>query len=282
MRPVELGKFLRSRRLRVSPADAGFPADRRRVPGLRREEVASVAGVTVSWLARLEQGRAHSVSSEVLDALARALRLDDTERAHLFALAGFRTDRRPTGRPEIGAALRLLLDALDPNPAYLMDRTWNIVAWNQAEAALFTGLLSYVETPPNLLDIVLGDDDLRHLMVDHDAEVVRLVTQFRVHCTDWPDDPELGRLIARLEASSETFARLWSARDVAPFTSTRRVFDHPVAGRLEFDHHRFAAPDESGMQLVVYTSVPGSDSAARLREATRGRRVRTRGPRARS
>ncbi|HZQ84039.1 MAG TPA: helix-turn-helix transcriptional regulator [Acidimicrobiales bacterium] len=268
MRAAELGAFLRSRRSRLSPADAGFPTgpgDRRRAPGLRREELASRAGVAVSWLARLEQGRAHSVSPEVLAALAGALKLDDVERVHLFALAGFRADRVAPPRVAVTPALRALLDALDPNPAYLLDRAWNIVAWNEAEAALFPGLLRFGESAPNLLELIFGDDDLRRLMVDHDEEQVRLVAQFRVHRTDWPDEPELAALVASLLATSAAFTALWAAEDVAPFVTTRRVFDHAVAGRLEFDHHRFAALDQVGTQLVVYTPVPGADSAERLR-----------------
>jgi transcriptional regulator with XRE-family HTH domain len=272
VRQAELGQFLRSRRGRVDPAAAGFPVvDRRRAPGLRREELASIAGVTVSWLAKLEQGRANSVSAEVLDALARALQLDTVERSHLLALAGFRADVRGALPAQLTSALRVLLDELDPNPAYLLDRTWNIVAWNHAEAALFPGLLGFAAGVPNLLELVFTDVDLERLMVDHDEEMARLVSQFRLHCTDWPDDPELEGLIARLTATSDRFARLWAAKDVAPFVTTRRVFDHPDAGRLEFDHHRFATLDQPGGQLVVYTQVPGTNSAARLRQATASR-----------
>ena len=244
----------------MRPSEVGFPdGDRRRAAGLRREEVAAIAGVAVSWLARLEQGRAHAVSPEVLAALAAALRLDDVERAHLFALAGLRSDRRALPGPHVTPALQVLLDELDPNPAYLLDRCWNIVAWNDAEAFLFPGLLEHTRAePPNLLDLVFRNDDLRRLMVDWEEEVVRLVSQLRVHRTDWPDDPDLAELIADLEATSPRFAELWGAKDVAPFTTTRRVFDHPVAGRLELDHHRFAVLDQAGTQLVVYTPIGGS------------------------
>lgn len=231
-----------------------------------------MAGVAVSWLARLEQGRAHSVSAEVLAALAGALRLDDVERAHLFALAGLRADRHALPPPQVTPALRVLLDELDPNPAYLLDRCWNIVAWNAAEAALFPGLLGHSsERVPNLLHLAFRDPDLQRLMADHDEEVVRLVSQLRLHRTDWPHDPDLGQVIADLEFTSAGFAGLWAAKDVAPFTTTRRLFDHPVVGRLEFDHHRFGVLDQAGSQLVVYTPVPGSDSVGRLRRADYGR-----------
>src|SRR4051794_25858590 len=262
VRAPELGEFLRSRRARVDPSMVGFPADRRRTAGLRREELASLAGVTVSWLAKLEQGQAHAVSSEVLGSLARALRLTEAERDHLFALAGFRTAEHDVD-VIVTDALRTLLDELEPNPAYVLDRCWNIVAWNQAEAALFPGLLTRT-AQPNLLELVFLDDDLRHLMADHDEELVRLVSQFRLHCTDWPDDAQIKAVLDRLRRSSPDFAALWEAKDVAPFVTTRRLFDHPTAGHLELDHHRLAVLDQPGMQLVVYTSALGTDETPRL------------------
>jgi len=224
------------------------------------------AGVTVSWLTKLEQGRAQSVSKEVLDALADALLLDDTERSHLYALAGLRRERdRESRRETVTPALRALLDALEPDPAYVLDRAWDVVAFNEAEAALFPALLDYGDEPANLLELVFCNEDLGNLMVDHDEEAARLVAQLRVHHTEWPEDRELDHRISRLVVESELFARLWASNDVAPFASSRREFDHPNAGRLEFDHHRFAILDQPGTQLVVYTPVPGSDSAERLR-----------------
>jgi transcriptional regulator with XRE-family HTH domain len=253
MRAAELGEFLRSRRARVDPAAAGFPvSDRRRAAGLRREELAALAGVAVSWLAKLEQGRAHAVSPEVLGALARGLGLDADERSHLFALAGVRADRPEGPAPRVTPALRTLLVALEPNPAYLLDRAWNIVAWNDAEAELFPGLGRH-DGPPNLLELVFHDDELARLMADHDDECVRLVAQLRPHRADWPDDPELTDVVERLVASSPRFADLWLAHDVAPFMTTRRVFDHPTRGRLTYDHHRLAVLDQAGAQLVAYT-----------------------------
>jgi transcriptional regulator with XRE-family HTH domain len=256
MRAAELGEFLKSRRARVDPASAGFPSDRRRAPGLRREELASRAGVTVSWITKLEQGHAHAVSADVLDALSRALRLTAAERAHLFALAGYRVDGAAPDA-EVTPALRDLLDQLEPNPAYLLDRCWNIVAWNDAEARLFPRLATWTGDRPNLLQLVFLDSDLAELMADHDEELERLVAQFRLHCADWPEDTGITDLVAELRAQSPRFAQLWDAKDVSPFVTTRRVFQHRLAGRLELDHHRLAVLDQPGMQLVVYTGGSG-------------------------
>lgn len=254
MRAAEVGAFLRSRRARVDPIAAGFPTDRRRTPGLRREELASLAGVTVSWLAKLEQGHAHAVSLDVLTALARALQLGDAERSHLFALAGYRT--AATDEPaQVTAALQTLVDELEPNPAYLLDRCWNIVAWNAAEARLFPKLETLEH--PNLLELVFLDPDLGTLMADHAEELLRLVAQFRLHRTDWPEDPLIEAMVERLRREANTFAELWDANDVSPFVTTRRVFDRPDLGRVTYDHHRLAVLDQPGMQLVVYTPTGG-------------------------
>jgi transcriptional regulator with XRE-family HTH domain len=268
VREAELGEFLRSRRARVNPVAAGFPTDRRRSPGLRREELGAIAGVTVSWLAKLEQGHAHAVSPDVLASLARALQLDDAERSHLFALAGYRIDDSSRAHPSVTPALRTLLDQLDPNPAYLLDPCWNIVAWNDAEARLFAKLRTITSLPPSLLELIFLDQDLAHLMADHDEEQVRLVSQFRLHCSDWSNDPEVLAVVDSLRAASPRFAELWEAKDVSPFSTTRRRFDHPTAGRLELDHHRLAVLDQPGMQLVVYTAAPGSTAILQLQAET--------------
>lgn len=255
MRARELGEFLRSRRARVDAVAAGFPADRRRAPGLRREEVAALAGVTVSWLAKLEQGVAQGVSAAVLAALSRALRLDPAEHRHLFALAGLAAPDLPEPG-EVTEGLHDLLDELEPNPAYVLDRCWDIVAWNAAEAALFPKLAD-LPPPPNLLELIFLDPDLRALMADHDEEMVRLVSQFRLQHPDWSSDPAIADLVGGLRARSTEFDELWQAKDVAPFATTRRTFRRPD-GIVAMNHHRFAVLDQPGMQLVVYTPIRSS------------------------
>ena len=202
------------------------------------------------------------MSAQVLHALARALHLDDTEREHLFALGGLRVDHNGMAPADV-RSMEALLTALDPNPAYVLDRAWNLIAWNRAEEALFPALADQ-GAAPNLLELVFGDVGLQTLMVDHDAEAARLVSQFRAHRAEWPDDPAIAELVTRLQSASEDFARRWAAHDVAPFATTRRVFDHPRAGRLELDHHRLGLLDQPGTILVVYVDVPGTDSIARL------------------
>ena len=221
-----------------------------------------MAGVTVSWLARLEQGKANAVSAQVLDALSRALELDDIERDHLFALAGLRAEHQVRSIGDTSASIAALLSALDPNPAYVLDLAWDMIAWNLAEERLFPPLAAAER--PNLLELVFGDERIRSLIVDHAEEAAQLVSQFRTHCTDWPDDPRIADLIDRLRATSVDFAQRWAAHDVAPLATTRRVFDHPLAGRLEFEHHRLELLDQPGTILVVFMDAPGTGSVARL------------------
>src|SRR5690606_13726758 len=186
------------------------------------------------------------------------------ERRHLFGLAGFQVPEADVDPVAVTAELRALVDQLHPNPAYLLDRAWNMVAWNDAEAALFPSLRDHDGTTPHLLDLVFCDAELSVLMADHDAELVRLVAQFRLHRAAWPNVPAIEAVVDRLTATSPRFAQLWTSGDVAPFNPTRRILDHPVAGRLELDHHRLAVLAQPGMQLVVYTAVDGADLASRL------------------
>lgn len=143
-----------------------------------------------------------------------------------------------------------------------------IVAWNDAEARLFPKLRELTSSPPNLLEFIFLDQDLAHLMADHDEEQIRLVSQFRLHCSDWPDEPEVSAFVSGLQSASARFKTLWATKDVSPFVTTRRVFDHPIAGRLELDHHRLAVLDQPGMQVVVYTAAPGSNAVQRLMPAS--------------
>ena len=249
MKAEELGNFLRSRRERIEPAAVGLPGGtNRRTAGLRREEVAVLAGVGVSWLTRLEQGRANRVSAEVLGGLASALRLSNTEIAHLFTLAGVRLPSDPA-ESTLTDGLRRLVDNLDPNPAYLLDHRWNLVAWNSAEEELFPVLATAGESP-NLLRLFLEHGEIREFIDDWPVEVERLTRQFRAHITEFPDEV-LDTLSAQLRADHDEFARAWDEHDVAPLAPKARVINHP-SGKRSFDQHRLALPDHPGWQLVIF------------------------------
>lgn len=251
MKAAELGDFLRSRRERIDPTAVGLPGGtNRRTAGLRREEVAVLAGVGVSWLTRLEQGRANSVSAEVLGGLANALRLSGTEVAHLYALAGVRLPTEAVDAT-LTPALQRLVDSLDPNPAYLLDHHWNLVAWNTAEEELFP-VLKTARTNPNLLRLFLEHQEIREFIDDWPIEVERLTRQFRAHITEFRDD-HLDALSTELRAEHDVFAHAWDRHDVAPLAPKARVINHP-SGQRSFDQHRLALPDHPGWQLVLFVA----------------------------
>ncbi|MBT2384033.1 helix-turn-helix transcriptional regulator [Streptomyces sp. ISL-11] len=255
-----LAEFLRSRRERLTPRAAGILAGpRRRTPGLRREEVAQLSGVSVTWYTWLEQAREISVSRQVLESLARALMLDAPERRHLFALAGEPPpERAPAEGP--GPALQRLVDALDPHPAYCLDAHWNLVAWNRAEAALIGDPAALPPERRNLLRLVFTDPALRTLLADWPGQARHLLAQFRADARRRVGDPDLEHLTDGLRRESEEFAAWWEAHDVADFRAGRWVFRHPGAGLLTFDYVKLAALDAPGVKL--FACMPADEETA--------------------
>lgn len=263
MRARELGEFLRSRRERLEPASVGLPrGTNRRTPGLRREEVAVLAGLGVSWLTRLEQGRANRVSAEVLGGLATALRLTPAERAHLFSLAAVALPAEAVNA-SLTESHRRLVDGLNPNPAYLLDHLWNLVAWNTSEEELFPVLKKSGDTP-NLLRLFLEHDELQDFIDDWPVEVERLTRQFRAHMAQFPSE-ELDQLSTELRANHPAFSEAWDRQDVAPLAPKIRVINHP-SGRLSFDQHRLSLPDHPGWQLVLFVPIVDPTDAATAAE----------------
>ncbi|WP_411134416.1 helix-turn-helix transcriptional regulator [Streptomyces sp. C10] len=246
-----LAEFLRSRRERLSPREAGILAGpRRRTPGLRREEVAQLSGVSVTWYTWLEQARDITVSGQVLTSLARALMLNSVERRHLFALAGVPLPERPPGRGP-GPALQRLVDALEPHPAYLLDANWDLVGWNRAEAALIGDPGELEPAERNLLWLVFMDPAMRALLADWDGQARDLVAQFRADSRQRSGDPRHEQLTGGLREASEEFRAWWEAHDIAEFGSSRRTFCHPRVGALTFDYVKLAALDAPGIKLFA-------------------------------
>ncbi|MFI0785277.1 helix-turn-helix transcriptional regulator [Streptomyces lydicus] len=246
-----LAEFLRSRRERLTPEEAGILAGpRRRTPGLRREEVAQLSGVSVTWYTWLEQARDITVSRQVLTSLARALMLSSIERRHLFGLAGVPLPEQPPGRGP-GPALQRLVDALEPHPAYLLDANWDLVGWNRAEAGLIGDPGQLEPAERNLLWLVFMDAAMRTLMVDWEGQAQNLVAQFRADARARFGDPRFERLTGGLREASAEFRGWWEAHDIADFGSNRRQFRHPWVGRLTFDYVKLAAMDAPGVKLFA-------------------------------
>jgi transcriptional regulator with XRE-family HTH domain len=269
----DLADFLRARRAAVSPADAGLPeGPRRRTPGLRREEVAMLAGVSVTWYTWLEQGCPINASADVLDALARTLRLSGAERAHLHTLAERTVPPSPAagevGAAEVGAgapvALERLVESLEPQPAYVLGSAWQFLAWNPAQARLFPDLGTLPEPERNLLWLVFAVPAIRRLIVDWPNEARRMLAEFRADTAARRDRPEIAGLVDRLKGASPEFATWWADHDVAQFTTRLRHFQHPRAGRLVFEFQQLTPVEWPDLKVVCQLSVPGDDSAARL------------------
>ncbi|GIG71200.1 helix-turn-helix transcriptional regulator [Phytomonospora endophytica] len=258
---ADLSGFLRTRRARVDPASVGIPVDsRRRVTGLRREEVAHLSGVSVDYYVRLEQGRARQPSEQVLDALARVLCLDDVERLHLHRLARPpREGAPPAGgvRPE----LRRVLDAFDGVPAMIVNHRLDVLAGNR-----LTELLYGLAAPGyNTARHIFLDEGARDLYGDWEKCTRDVVGHLRHSAGRFPDDPLLVSLIGELSMGSDRFRTLWSRADVRMRTFGRKVFRHRMVGELDLHQENFALPGAPGQELVVLTAAVGSEAEAGLR-----------------
>ncbi|HZX39654.1 MAG TPA: helix-turn-helix transcriptional regulator [Streptomyces sp.] len=269
---LELGEFLRTRRGRITPADAGMPETaRRRVPGLRREELAQLAGVSVDYYARLEQGRSRSASPETLDALAVALRLDDTERAHLFDLARRRPSQRRRVRPapagRVSQATRQLLDSLDRAccPAFVLGRRTDVVASNPLARALIADFEAMPARDRNQARFLFLDPAARRLYADWEAVAADTVAMLRMDAGRHPDDPRLGDLVGELALRSDHFRRHWADRRVHERTDGTKAYHHPAVGDLTVSYQALALPGRGEHTLFVYTTEPGSPAQTALR-----------------
>jgi transcriptional regulator with XRE-family HTH domain len=267
----ELGAFLRFKRESIDPLAAGFPAGRRRTPGLRREEVAQLAGVSVTWYTWLEQSRDIGVSRQVLDSVARALRMNPGERRHLFALAGLVAPTPPTGPVPVDPAVRKLLDTLEPNPAYVANPWWDILAYNAGYAALAPILDEIPPEERNSLWLIFTDEHVRRSVADEPAESDRMVGQLRANLARYPDDPRGQELVAALLAASPRFAKRWSDdHSVREFHPARKTFLVPGAGRLEFDYVKLSTAGTEMQDVLVF--MPADEATASgLRQLLSGR-----------
>jgi transcriptional regulator with XRE-family HTH domain len=262
----QAGAFLRSRRERLTPSDVGLPAGfRRRTPGLRREEVALLAGVGATWYTWLEQGRDVRPSAEVLSALATALRLDDAERRHLFVLNG-RSPPEPRliGPERVEEPLRRMLDSLTRQPAYVLGRRWDILAWNRAAAILFGDYEDLVGDERNIMHLVFADEAHRRLLIDWEELAPAVLAMFRADSARYAGDPDFKRLIAKLMRASAEFRQWWSRQDVLrPLAGHKRI-RHSVAGRMTFEFTSFAVADQADMKLTVYTPLAADRTTNKL------------------
>ncbi|MEU4933212.1 helix-turn-helix transcriptional regulator [Streptomyces yokosukanensis] len=272
----ELGEFLRTRRAQLQPADVGLPVfdERRRVAGLRRDELALVAGVSESYYTRLEQGASVNASKEVLDAIARALRLDETERQHLSDLAagvvrkGGDRVRKPA--PErVNETTRQLIEAFGDTPVIVLGRRSDVLAWNRTGHALFAGHLDphspeHPAQRPNTARLVFRDAHTRDLYEDWRKKARDVVGRLRMAVGRHPDDPLLAALIGELVMHSPEFTALWSEHKVRAWDVANYRMRHPLVGVLDVTQQAMTVPSGRGQRMVAVTAAAGSKAALAL------------------
>jgi transcriptional regulator with XRE-family HTH domain len=258
----QLGEFVRTRRARVAPERLGIDSGaRRRVPGLRREELARLAHVSVDYVARLEQGRIGRPSAGVLEGLSRALLLDPAERSHLFRLAAASEPALGEGTgSEVRPGLALLVHSLDPAPAVLLSRRLDLLVWNRTAEAL----LGPFGRERNYARLVFGDPATRALHADWDAAARQTVALLRFAAARYPGDQALAALIAELRAGSAEAARCWESRDVAQKHHGEKRYLHPVVGPLTVHYEAVLLAEEGDQLLTLYAAEPGTRDAERL------------------
>ncbi|MBA2949662.1 helix-turn-helix transcriptional regulator [Streptomyces himalayensis] len=264
-RNTTLRDFLRSRRARVTPQEAGVPpgCGLRRVPGLRREEVAHLAGISVDYYVRFEQGRCPNVSDALLDSVARILRLTPTERLYLYdiARAPYTRALAPAGAQQISNGVRLLLDNLS-TPAFVLGRLLDLLAINQPARVLHPGL----ETHGNYLRWLMLDTASRTLCADWDLAAREAIAMLRLNAAPYPHDPTFATLIDELARANAEFRRLWDTHDVDVCKNGNRRYRHPMAGEIMLHSERLDIMNAPDQALFTYSVIPGSSSDAALRK----------------
>ncbi|MGC7152513.1 helix-turn-helix transcriptional regulator [Paenarthrobacter ureafaciens] len=270
--PSELGEFLRVRRAALQPEDVGLlNYGIRRVPGLRREELAMLAGVSSTYYTRLEQGLSNNASEAVIDAIARALNLNTDERAHLFNLARPGTSKRRTlTKPDkVRPGTLRLIQSLATTPAVVLGRRSEVLAWNRIGHRLVAGHLDFASpdspsTRPNMTRLLFLDRHTRELYSRWQEEATRAVSSLRLVAGRATDDPELASLIGELVMNSQEFANLWARHPVENCMSGVKYMHHPEVGDIELNFEVLSPPDQSGHRVLMYAADPGTPAAEAL------------------
>jgi transcriptional regulator with XRE-family HTH domain len=267
---AEIRDFLSTRRARITPEQAGLPAygGNRLVKGLRREEVAMLAGVSVDYYVRMERGSLAGASESVLNSLADALRLDDVERTHLYALARgsgvHGNQRKRTAPASVRPVIQQVLDAMTDAPAWVRNGRHDIVAMNQLARALYSPVLADPRRPANTTRFVYLDPSAADFFVDYDRIANDAAAMLRLEAGKNPHDKALIELVGELSTRSELFRGRWASHDVQFHRSGRKRLRHPVVGQLDLDFESMELPSSPGLQLNVYTAAAGTPTADAL------------------
>jgi transcriptional regulator with XRE-family HTH domain len=266
----EIAHFLRTRRERLKPDELGMPpGGRRRTPGLRREEVAALAGVSTEWYTWLEQARAVRASADALGRISGALRLEPSASRHLLTLAGYGPQANGDAgwrAADVAPHLQQVLDRLDPYPAWVYGERWDVVAWNRGATILYGDFAAMQGHERNMLSVMFLNPGIRRQLVDWPRLARGIVAKVRAVYARYVDDPWYHEIIDLLCARSPEFAAWWRDHDVHPYQDGIKSFDHPAAGRLTFDFSTFDLRDErfANLSLVTYVPQPGSGTLEKM------------------
>lgn len=263
----ELADFLKTRRAKILPTQVGLETGtRRRTPGLRREEVAQLAGIGLTWYTWLEQGRPIHVSAQVIESLARVLMLDTQERLHLYLLAN---QPLPAERPEyqgtISPILQHVLDSLALCPSLITDQRWNVIGWNKAACILFGNFEEMNVRERNIVWAMFTDAKYKQLFVDWPLHAKGLLGRFRAACGQYIEDTWLTQFIGDLKMHSAEFNLWWPLHEIQSNGEKHKQLNHPIAGKLDFEISNFAVSDNSGLKLIVHVPVAQTATAAKLK-----------------
>jgi len=268
LRNKELANFLKTRRLRLTPQAVGLvqQSTRRRIKGLRREEVAALSGVSVTWYTYLEQGRQIKVSEQVLESIARTLQLDNDEKNYLFTLAAswLAKEENLSKEQGISSSLQMMLDDLQICPAYIVGNHWEVIAWNRMACAVFGDFSKMNQLGRNLIWRMFTDQTYRNLFIDWESMAKRLLAQFRTYYAKNIDDPWYMEIIENLKATSLEFKHWWEEHEVIGIPEGKKGVLHPRAGLLSLEYNTFLLAEHQDILLNVYTPDQKTDTKEKL------------------
>lgn len=256
-----IGEFLRTARERLTPEQVGLPSHgRRRTPGLRREEVAYLANVGVSWYTSIEQGKDVHPSQQVLESLAAALQLSADERRYLFLLSKSDEMKEPEVYKEISKGLERTVFALEPHPAYIMDKYWDVLLWNKAAEFVFRFPVysADIHPTPNLVYHFLTDPCRKEMLADWEERAKLMIARFRADCARYPQDARLNKMIETLMQKSEEFSSYWPRYEVKTVSDCHKLYNDPRIGELEFEHVNLQLSNCPDLKLMIYTASPST------------------------
>ncbi len=268
----ELGDFLKSRRAKILPAQVGLPAGiRRRTPGLRREEVALLSGIGLTWYTWIEQGRPIQISTQVLESLARTLLLDRYETSHLYTLAQHTPPANfPIGNNTVNPMLQHVLDNLTISPATILDARFNVIAWNRAAAKILFDYGTVDAAKRNLLRIMFTNKEYKQTIADWEAAAQEMIACFRTVYAKFVGDPWVEDFIKELRIESKEFNAWWSMHDIKKDAEILKTINHPVLGQLQFEFTSYLLISDSNLKLSVLTAFPGSDTEEKIKQFLMG------------